>query len=60
MDKAELLESKLIVCENCEWCCYQKDKDENPKCLLNGEEKGLLENCNKFKKTTGHHFTIFY
>ncbi len=56
----ELLTSKLRICENCEWCCYHEDSEEHPKCLLDGQQRGLVENCSKFKQTTGHHFTIYH
>lgn len=49
--------SELKVCENCEWCCNQAES-KFLKCLINSEEKGLFEYCDKFKEKTGEHFTI--
>lgn len=57
---SELLTNNLKICENCEWCCYSGKDGEFPKCLIDGEQRGLLEQCSKFKEKTGNHFTIYY
>ena len=49
--------SKLKVCENCEFSSEQAES-QFLKCLINSEEKGLFEYCNKFKAKTGEHITI--
>ena len=57
--KEELLTNNLRICENCEWCCYHEEDEESfPHCLLDGQQRGLLEQCEKFKEKTGQHFTI--
>lgn len=58
--RSELMTKNLKICENCEWCYYRERENEFPVCMLNGELKGLVEYCSKFKKKTGNHFTIYY
>jgi len=58
--RSELMTNNLKICENCEWCCYHERENEFPMCMLNGEQKGLVEQCHKFKEKTGNHFTIYY
>lgn len=50
------IESKSRTCENCEWSKNQEES-EFLKCLIDNEEKGLCESCNKFKHKTGNHIT---
>lgn len=47
-------ESKSRTCENCEWSCNQAES-EFLKCLIDSEEKGLCECCDRFKPKTGNH-----
>ena len=56
----ELLTNGLRICEHCEWCCYHGEYNILARCLLDGKEKGLVEACDRFKETTGHHFTIYF
>lgn len=53
----ELLSKRLKICENCEWCVPTLD-NEFPHCLLSGEQKGLFEYCELFKKRTGMHISM--
>lgn len=50
IQRSELLTNNLKICENCEWCCYHEDEDSFPHCMITGEEKGLIEQCGKFKE----------
>lgn len=59
-DKSESLTANLNICENCEWCSYSGLTGEFPSCMLNGQQKGLLEQCDRFKRKTGEHFTFYY
>ena len=47
-------EGKSKTCENCEWSCNQEENDFL-KCLIDSEEKGLCECCDRFKPKTGNH-----
>lgn len=58
--RSELLTNNLKICENCEWCLYHGEYNVLAKCMLNNEEKGLFDTCDKFKHSTGNHFTIYY
>ena len=59
IQRSELLTNNLKICENCEWCNYHEEDEENfPHCMITGEQKGLIEQCGKFKEKTGQHFTI--
>ena len=58
INRNELLTNNLKICENCEWCCYHGEYNVLPRCLLDNSEKGLFEYCDKFKTSTGHHFTF--
>lgn len=60
VEQSKLLTNGLKICENCEWCCYSGIDGEFAKCLINGEQRGLFEQCSKFKEKTGNHFTIYY
>ena len=51
--REQLITNNLKICENCEWCYYKENEDGFPECMLNGEQKGLVEYCNKFKEKTG-------
>lgn len=51
------MDSKLQVCENCEFGCEQAES-AFLKCLIDSKERGLFEYCEKFKAKSGEHVTI--
>ncbi len=53
----QLLTNGLPICENCKWHTHKQDR-EFITCLLSGEEKGLVQSCNRFKNKTGEHITV--
>jgi len=53
----ELISRRLNTCENCEWCVLSLSC-EFPHCLLSGEQKGLFETCELYKKITGMHINM--
>lgn len=53
--KSELLTNNLKICENCEWCVPTQ---QMPRCLLKGQQTGLFEYCDRFKKRTGNHISM--
>lgn len=58
IERKHLLTNNLKICENCEWYIYDESSDKFPKCLLDNEQKGLFEYCNKFKEKTGNHISM--
>lgn len=58
--KSELLTNNLKICENCKWCKYNGSYYEMARCMLTGEEKGLIEYCSKFEVRNEKYFYIFY
>lgn len=57
IEKENLLTSGLKICENCEWG-IERIESKFLKCLLSGEDKGLVEQCESFKEKTGNHISI--
>lgn len=51
----ELISRRLAICENCEWCV---PTEECPRCLIKGEQTGLFEYCELFKKRIGNHISM--
>lgn len=51
----DLMTRSLKICENCEWCI---PVNEMPQCLLSGEQKGLFESCELYKKRTANHISM--
>lgn len=47
-------------CENCEFRVQQFDIKNNEcnVCIISGQQIGLIETCNKFKKKCGEHVTM--
>jgi len=59
IEKEELLTNGLEICENCEWA-VEGINNRFLKCLLSGEDKGLVQRCEKFKTKTGSHIPSLY
>ncbi len=57
IERNELMSKNLRICENCEWVTMPS-RTEFLRCLLTGEEKGVFETCEHFKRTTGNHISI--
>lgn len=45
--------------KRCEICEFVSEKNGFPFCLLENKRTGLYSRCDKFKKKTGEHITLF-
>ena len=51
----ELISRRLKICENCDWGVPTQ---QMPRCLLKGQQTGIFEYCDRFKKRTGNHISM--
>lgn len=57
IQEKELISRKIDTCENCEWCVPTLNC-EFPHCLLSGQQKGLFETCELYKKRISNHISM--
>lgn len=57
ISQEDIMSKGCDICENCDFATEQENSDFL-KCLIDNQEKGLFNYCDKFKRKSGNHITV--